>query len=96
MTDMAINFNKACQSVFLSDYCHLWCAFHFSKAFKTNIILKVKDVDLRDVFQKGFYRLNDILEIETFEIELRVYLKLLSKKSVPFISYCFSDISVCS
>ena len=42
MTDMANNFNKAITIILSTQYCHLWCAYHFYKTFKSNILKKLK------------------------------------------------------
>ena len=66
MSDMANNFYISCNAVFGSGVLHLWCAFHFHRAFKVNLLQKVKNINDRSFFKQEFYKLLDILEISDF------------------------------
>ena len=90
MTDTANNFNLAVSAIFPSTYSHLWCAYHFYKAFKANIIKNVKNPEQKELFKSGFYRLTTIMDMDIFEIELKVYLKILVKHSQKFYDYFYT------
>ena len=89
MSDMANNFHKALSTVFSHLYNHLWCSFHFYKAFTINRIKIIKDLELSNFVKSEFCRLNRILVVEDFNKDLNKFCIILKNKNFSFYKYFY-------